>query len=450
MRNSISFVIAIFILLTLACSFNFSTANIQNVTMAKDPEGNEPTTVFGQDDIFYVVGQLANAPDDTRLKAVWTAVEADGVEPNYQIAEYEVTGGGQFNFNFENDQLTPVGNYKVDLYLNDELAETLEFEVEGDVVAQEPTETPTSEPEAPAEPTATPEPVEPTATPEPAASTPEPTASAQNSAGDTISIKPPTETPEATYELLPFKDEPYVHPSKAFSFAVPESWEGIDDDETSVLFGDENSVVGVVFIDAGFVYDEDQMQQFIDIFVDNIINSVGDSHEVLAQEVQPDDSIYVGTVYQSANGGGDADFFFEQHETVVFVLYFVTTRYEEMSPTWNEIIASYRVDPEAALAAAPAVQPTPLLSPTPAAPAGPSAPAGKALLVFNNTTGVDFVIDVIGPTNDSQVIPPNSTKQFVLDPGHYTINGHSPGGDYAINAYQFDVAAGQVFPLTLN
>jgi hypothetical protein len=448
-RNPISLVIATFILVTLACSFNFSTANLQNVTMAKDPEGDEPTTVFNQDDTFYVVGELANAPDDTRLKAVWIAVDADGVEPNYQIAEYEVTGGGRFNFNFENDQLTPVGTYKVDLYLNDELAQTLEFEVEGDVVAEEPSATPTSEPEPTAEPTATPEPIEPTPTPEPAEPTPEPTESAQNSTGDTISITP-SETPEEEYEPLPFKDEPYVHPSKAFTFAIPESWEGIDGDATSVLFGDDNSVVGVVFIDAGFVYDEDQMQKFIDIFVGNIIDSVGDSHEVLAQEVQPDDSIYVGTTYESDSGGGNADFFFEQRETVVFVLYFVTTRYEEMIPTWNEIIASYRVDPQAALAAAPAATATPAPPPTPAPPSGPSAPAGKGLLVFNNTTGVDFVIDVIGPTNDSQVIPPGSSKQFVLDPGHYIINGHSPGGDYAINAYEFDIAADQVFPLTLN
>jgi hypothetical protein len=71
-------------------------------------------------------------------------------------------------------------------------------------------------------------------------------------------------------------------------------------------------------------------------------------------------------------------------------------------------------------------------------------------MVFNNNTDVDFVVDVIGPTNDSKVIPPKSTQQFTLDPGHYTINGHSPGGRYAINAYQFDIAAGQAFPINLN
>jgi hypothetical protein len=71
-------------------------------------------------------------------------------------------------------------------------------------------------------------------------------------------------------------------------------------------------------------------------------------------------------------------------------------------------------------------------------------------MLFRNNTGVDFVIDVIGPTNTSQVIPPQSSFEFVLDPGQYTINGHSPGGEYAINAYTFDLVAGQLFPLNLN
>ncbi|RME73657.1 MAG: hypothetical protein D6784_11620, partial [Chloroflexi bacterium] len=135
------------VLLSLACGFNFSTANIESAVMAKDPDGANPTTTFAQDDTFYLVVQVANAPDDTRVKAVWTAVEADGVEPNFLLGEKELVGGGQVNFSLENDMLWPVGKYKVDLYLNDELDRTLEFTVEGDVTAQAPT--PTSEPPTP-------------------------------------------------------------------------------------------------------------------------------------------------------------------------------------------------------------------------------------------------------------------------------------------------------------
>jgi hypothetical protein len=57
---------------------------------------------------------------------------------------------------------------------------------------------------------------------------------------------------------------------------------------------------------------------------------------------------------------------------------------------------------------------------------------------------MDFVVDVIGPTNTSQVIPPNSSHQFIIDPGKYVLNGHSPGGKYFMNAYEFEVGPGQV------
>jgi len=66
------------------------------------------------------------------------------------------------------------------------------------------------------------------------------------------------------------------------------------------------------------------------------------------------------------------------------------------------------------------------------------------MLTYSNRTDVDFVIDVIGPTNTSQVVPPGQTKEFILDPGHYTINAHSAGGKYYVPSYEFDIAAGQL------
>jgi hypothetical protein len=201
------------------------------------------------------------------------------------------------------------------------------------------------------------------------------------------------------------------------------------------------------------VYTEKQMQHLIDESIKIVMDTYADDYTVLGQTPQPDDSVYVEVAFESStHGDGYADFFFEQRDTVVFMLNFVSVAYEDMLPTWNAIIDSYSVDAKAAAKALPpsqAAQPTP--KPTaPPAPAGPAIPAGKGLMVFNNHTGVDFVIDVIGPTNTSQVIPPGQSHQFTLDPGHYTINGHSPGGEYAINAYSFDLAAGQVFPINLN
>ena len=640
MKKSFQLVFFVLALTVLACGFNFSTANISEAKLAKDEAGDETTTTFAQGDSFYAIVEVANAPDDTAVKAEWTAVEADGVEPNFVIGEKELAGGGTLTFSLNNDQLWPVGQYKVDLYLNDELERTLEFTVEGDVVAEQ------AEPEPEA--TATPVP-EPTAEP-----TEEPTSEA-NQAGDSLDGNgTTTDAPELaegvifqetfdddqagwetgdvedeysvneaviddgkytltveakqtayvekflttqdfsdfillveatpttdeefysygvsfridedghgyTFEIgndglysvsvydgewqtlvdwtntkaikigqtneivvvaqgeelqfyvnddlltsleddttsvgqvamvvdifeesksvavefdnlvigdptilgmeelggestgptsdepLVFQDTPYEHPSEAFSFAVPEGWEAFDEFDTGVNISSNDSnpaLIGSVFVDAGFVHTRVSFQEFVDDFIASFIDSFGESYDVVEQTGDPNDKVFVNTTYQAEEGDGNIQFMFMQRKTVVFVLLFITPANDDLKPAWEEILASYTVDPDAALETAPAPVP-PTATPKPA-PVGPSAPAGKGLFIFRNQTGLDFVIDVIGPTNTSQVIPPNSSHEFTLDPGSYIINGHSPGGQYVIDAYSFDIAAGQVFPLNLN
>ena len=115
----------------LSCSFSVSTANIDDAWLAADEAGSQRTTTFAQDAIFYAIVTLANAPDDTKVRAAWTAVEAEGADPNTFIDETEIqTGDGDVTFQLENDNLWPVGHYKVDIYLNDELDRTLEFDVQ--------------------------------------------------------------------------------------------------------------------------------------------------------------------------------------------------------------------------------------------------------------------------------------------------------------------------------
>ncbi len=114
----------------LACSFSASTANIDEVWMARDEAGEQRTEVFAQDEIFYCKVDLANAPDDTTVKASWTAVNIEGEEPNIFLDETELTTGANIlTFELSNNSLWPIGSYKVDLFLNGELDQTLEFEV---------------------------------------------------------------------------------------------------------------------------------------------------------------------------------------------------------------------------------------------------------------------------------------------------------------------------------
>jgi hypothetical protein len=133
-RKPIHLAIAVFSLITasLACNFLVSTAKIGNVRMARDEKGEQTGTIFGQKDNFYLLGDLTNAPSDTKLKAVWTGVEVKDNPPDTLIDEKElVTGDGTFTFSLINkNPLWPAGKYKVDLFLNDKLDQTVEFQVE--------------------------------------------------------------------------------------------------------------------------------------------------------------------------------------------------------------------------------------------------------------------------------------------------------------------------------
>ena len=118
-----------------ACSVSASTANISDAKMTQDEAGKNPTKVFSPNDqTFYCIAELSNAPEDTAVKAVWTAVDVEGVKPNLKIDESRVTAdeSGQLTFDLTNDGPWPVGDYKVDLFLNDdeEPARTLEFKVQ--------------------------------------------------------------------------------------------------------------------------------------------------------------------------------------------------------------------------------------------------------------------------------------------------------------------------------
>jgi hypothetical protein len=116
----------------LACGFSASTANISAAFMSLDEAGAQRTTTYAQTDTtFYAQVQLDNAPDDTVVKAVWTAVSAEGTDPNFVIDETSLTSGSApLTFSLTNDGLWPVGGYKVDIYLNDELTNTLAFTVQ--------------------------------------------------------------------------------------------------------------------------------------------------------------------------------------------------------------------------------------------------------------------------------------------------------------------------------
>jgi len=57
--------------------------------MGRDENGDRLTTVFAPTDTFYLLVE-ASGPEDTRIKATWTAVNAAGVEAKEPIKNGEV------------------------------------------------------------------------------------------------------------------------------------------------------------------------------------------------------------------------------------------------------------------------------------------------------------------------------------------------------------------------
>lgn len=134
-RTYLFIFIGILLAISVACGFNVSTAKVSEAFTARDVNGvPEAATTFSQDEVFYLLVTLANAPDDTVTKAIWYAVDAEGADPNTELDQAEFKGGGETTFELSNNNLWPVGTYKVELYLNDKLNQTLEFNVKGSQV----------------------------------------------------------------------------------------------------------------------------------------------------------------------------------------------------------------------------------------------------------------------------------------------------------------------------
>jgi hypothetical protein len=116
-----------------------SEITIEKTVLAREVEDKfEPVKSFKPDDTFAVLVFLNEAKIGTQLKAVWTLVDAGGqqdkkiLEKKVEMTPEAIKGveePNRINFNLKPDEPFPTGDYKVDIYLNDELAKTVEFKI---------------------------------------------------------------------------------------------------------------------------------------------------------------------------------------------------------------------------------------------------------------------------------------------------------------------------------
>lgn len=123
----------------LACNFVTGSPkemSLENLRMAFDQDGNNPATVYEPFDVFYVVGDLKNAPAGTVVEAKWLASQIEGYEPGELIYQQEISDfteesfSGTIYFQLSNDNGWPTGDYEVQLYLNGNYVQTVSFSVQ--------------------------------------------------------------------------------------------------------------------------------------------------------------------------------------------------------------------------------------------------------------------------------------------------------------------------------
>ncbi|MGH2668337.1 MAG: hypothetical protein ACRDH5_04310, partial [bacterium] len=103
-------------------------------SVTADHQPVDPTTTFSPEDpSINVAFKATNVPPGSRLKAVWTAVDiGDAAPPNLELDEsvLVVTGSAPGTFRLSRGPRPwPAGDYRVDLYLDDELVMTLAYKV---------------------------------------------------------------------------------------------------------------------------------------------------------------------------------------------------------------------------------------------------------------------------------------------------------------------------------
>lgn len=137
MKNKwpVTFAVLLLVASSLACEALSTELRLSNLRMAFDQQGKNVTMTFSPTDVFFAVADLYNAPQGTQLEARWTAVNVTGFEPNveFQTQTFDITDdeySGTVYFQLSSAEGWPAGQYRVDVYLNGMLAQTVEFSVQ--------------------------------------------------------------------------------------------------------------------------------------------------------------------------------------------------------------------------------------------------------------------------------------------------------------------------------
>jgi len=137
-KRKISIALAAFALIVtqLACAALGGDPTLGNIRTALDQDGNQPASTFSPSDTVYVVGDLSNGVAGNKVVSKWYAENVEGVDPNFLIdeADIDVTDdsfNGTIYFYFEPPtDGWPAGTYRVEVYFNGALNNTVQFTIQ--------------------------------------------------------------------------------------------------------------------------------------------------------------------------------------------------------------------------------------------------------------------------------------------------------------------------------
>ena len=136
MKNKLIVLFAVLALVASSLACSFGDPKLDNVRTAKDQDGNQPSSVFSAGDTIYVVTDLSNGAVGNVVTSKWYAVNVEGIEANLMFDEADINidedgfNGTVYFFYPSPDGGWPAGLYKVEIYFNDALVNTVEFTVQ--------------------------------------------------------------------------------------------------------------------------------------------------------------------------------------------------------------------------------------------------------------------------------------------------------------------------------
>lgn len=109
---------------------------IESVTLARENGGRlQPVQNFKPtDNPEHIVIRLAEGAEETHVKTVWTNINAGGASNQKlwtkELVPDEERRSADFSLSNSNAKTFPAGDYKIDIYLDDDLIQTVRYKVE--------------------------------------------------------------------------------------------------------------------------------------------------------------------------------------------------------------------------------------------------------------------------------------------------------------------------------